>query len=107
MVAQPRDDELVLTRFTPVNVVVCVEKGAIVDHEGHLVALVHNLEIAIEVNWSNLHLLVVLWQDVTLVLEVLDELLRCHVLHLDLTDVKRRPCPLPQLMLHHVVLFVV
>ena len=107
VIAQPRDDELILTRFTPVNVVVSVEEGAIVDHERHLVALMHNLEIAIKVNWSNLDFLVVLRQDIPLVLEVLDELLRSDVLDLDFANVERRSRPLPQLMLNHIVLLII
>lgn len=66
----------------------------------------YNLKITVPVYRRNLHFLVILRQDLHLILEVLNELLRHHVLHLDLADVESCAVALPHLMLNEVVLLV-
>ena len=75
-ISYPRDDELVLARFAPINMIVSIEKGSIFDHEGHFVALVHHLKVAILVDWSDENFFVIGRQDTHLVAKVLNELLR-------------------------------
>ena len=106
LISNPRNNELVLARLTTIYVVIGVEKGPIIDHKGHLKALMHDLKIAIPVHRRNLHFLVIRGQDLTLILEVLNELLWHHVLHLDLADVEGRAVAIPHLMLNQVVLLV-
>ena len=80
--------------------IVRVEEAAIVDHERHLVSLMHDLEIAIPVYWRDLHFLIVLRQYFPLVLEVIDKLLWCHILDFHLTNVEGMAIVLPPLVLH-------
>lgn len=106
LVAHARHNKLILTRLAPIYVIVGVKEGAIIDHERHFESLVHDLKVAVPVHQPVLHFLVVLGQDLHLVLEVLDELLRHYVLHLHLTNVQRSAISLPHLMLHQVIFLV-
>ena len=47
LITLPRDDKLVLAWLLAVDVVVRVEEGSVVEHEGHLVLLVHYLEVTV------------------------------------------------------------
>ena len=95
-------DELVLTRLTAIDVVICVEEGTIGDHKGHLKALVRDLEVTILINRLNRHLLVVLRQNVFLVPKQLDESIRHDVFDFDLTDVECTAIAFPDHVVHHV-----
>ena len=74
LVAQSRDDELVLTWLTAFYVILCIEEGSVGDKIWHLEALVHDLEVTIVVDGRDDYSLVVCWEYLVLVLKVLNEL---------------------------------
>lgn len=88
LVADARDNELVLSWLAPVDVVIRVEKRAVADHDRHLEALVHNLEIAVVVDRRDFNFTVVLRQHFHVILKVVNELVGQHILHLHLNDAK-------------------
>ena len=106
LIAHARHNKLILARLAPIYVIVGVKEGAIVYHERHLKALVHYLKVAVPVHQPVLHFLVVLWQDLHLILEVLNELLRHYVFHFDFANVERTAISLPHLMLHKIIFLV-
>ena len=67
----------------------------------------HDLKVSVPVHRPDLDFLVVLWQNLSLMLEIVDELLRGDILDLDFTYVEGSAVSFPDLVLDHVVLFVV
>ena len=61
LVADPRDNKLILTWLTAIDVIVGVEEGAIVNHERHLKALMYDRKISILVYFCDQDLLVIGW----------------------------------------------
>ena len=102
LVTNTTDDELVLTRLTAIDVVICVEEGTIGNHKGHLEALVRDLKVTILINCLDRHLLIVLRQDVFLVPKQLDESIRHDVFDFDLADVECTAIAFPAHVVHHV-----
>ena len=105
-VSSSANNELIFAWLAPIYVIIGVEKRPIANHNGHLVALMHDLKVSIHVKRCNLDLLVILRQDVHLMPEVVDELLWEDVLNLDFTDVQRSSVSFPHLVMHKMVLFI-
>lgn len=106
LIANARYNELVFPRLAAIDVIVSVKKASIVDHKGHLVALVHDLVVTVPVNGLDLYFLVVGGQNDHLVTEIVDKLVWHHVLHLHFANVQSRPISLPHLVLHKIVFVV-
>ena len=71
-------DELVLTRFAAIDMIVGVEERSIWKHPRHFPSLVHNKESCVFVNFLDFNHFVVLWHNFVLMMEELDKLLRGH-----------------------------
>lgn len=106
-IADSRDNELILARLAPINMIVSVEKGPIADHQRHLVPLVHNLKVAICVDLGDLNFLVISRQNLHLVLEEGNELVWHDVLHLDFTDIESSAIAFPHLVMHYGGMIVI
>ena len=59
LISYPRYDELIFARLAPIYMIVCVEKGSVFDHKRHLVALVHDLKVAVLVNWRDVYFFII------------------------------------------------
>lgn len=76
LVSDARHDKLILSRLTPIYLIISVEKAPIVDHKRHFISLVRDDKVTILINRLNLYLLVELGQYFLLVLKELNELFR-------------------------------
>ena len=66
--------------------VVCVEEGPVADEGWHFKPLMHNLEAALLVDGHNGHFVVIHGDDLLVVLEELDELVRHDAVHSHLAN---------------------
>ena len=60
-ISYSRYDELILARLAAIYMIVCIEKGSVLDHKWHLVALMHYLKVSILVQLSDVYFFIIAW----------------------------------------------
>lgn len=105
LIAMARCNKLVFAGLAAINVIVGVEEGSIGKHPGHLPPLVNYEEASVLIDFFHFDHFVILWHDLMLLVEELDELLRGHSIRDDLQHCKGR-ISFPTLMYDKRAIFI-
>ena len=105
-IPESRAYELVFSGLAPFDLVVRVDERSIINANGHLISLVHNLKITVPVYGCDFHFFFMQRHSCHICLKIIDKLLRKDVQDANFANVKCNSVAFPDLMLHKTVLLI-